>query len=63
VLLREVAADELPQGNAPFDDFTVAALRRAVERWLTTGPSAPVGPAAVARFTAAPGMFPGPLAG
>lgn len=63
LLLREVAADELSHGNAPFDDFTVAALHRAIERWLAAGPSSLVGPAAVARFTALPGMFPRPQAG
>jgi hypothetical protein len=53
VLLREVAADELSHGPVPFDDFTVAALFRAVERWRTPFR---VGPAAAPRFLGVPGM-------
>ena len=58
LLLREVAADELDRDHLPFDDFTAAALRRAVEQWQAPGPPSVVGPAALHRFAAVPGMFP-----
>jgi len=60
LLMREVAADEPARGSVPFDDFTIAALHRAVAQWRV--PSI-VGPAARHRFTAVPGMFPAPPAG
>lgn len=62
LLLRELATDEIGADGrvdgdrGALDDLAVATLTRAADQWSDRNPSGRIGPAAIARFGALPGL-------
>ncbi|OJF12033.1 hypothetical protein [Couchioplanes caeruleus] len=63
ILLRELAANEIDADGrvatdrASLDELAAASLRRCAERWAASEPGSRVGPSAVLRFGALPGLL------